>query len=140
MLAKDRTDKRKARHQECQEDFTPDSVLEILCDVDDKLFTDFSKTFLDPCAGNGNIYIFVLKKRLYHCTEAEEIYSAIETMYGTELMQDNVDEFKERVLEILNNYELNRDRVLSILNHNIVCTDTFKWDYENWKPIDNALF
>lgn len=25
--------------------------------------------------------------------------------------------------------------VQKILDHNIVCTDTFKWDYENWCPI-----
>lgn len=65
---------------------------------------------------------------------------AVFTMYGTELMEDNVDECKKNILfEILkftssHNFDINDTEIMKILNHNIVCTDTFKWDYENWNP------
>lgn len=27
-----------------------------------------------------------------------------------------------------------------IMNHNLVCSDFFKWDFENWRPIaDNSV-
>ena len=42
------------------------------------------------------------------------------------------------------NMNLKDKKIIEILNHNIVCTDTFKWDYENWGPIkeykNEALF
>ena len=30
----------------------------------------------------------------------------------------------------------NEENIKPILEKNIVCADTFKWDYENWKPIE----
>lgn len=30
------------------------------------------------------------------------------------------------------------DKINSILNSNIICTDFFKWDYEKWKPIEDT--
>lgn len=66
------------------------------------------------------------------------------------MMPDNVDECKKNIIfEIMkftseHNMDINESKVLKVLNHNIVCTDTFKWDYENWKPINeqkcDALF
>ena len=52
-------------------------------------------------------------------------------------MQDNVIETHERILEMLSklNIDYNVDTAKSILNNNLVCTDFFKWDYENWCPI-----
>ena len=61
-------------------------------------------------------------------------------------MQDNVDETKERVLELLKLMEIDFDlnEAKSIMDKNLICTDFFKWDYENWCPIkeekSNALW
>ena len=34
-----------------------------------------------------------------------------------------------------NKIELIDKKLLSIIEHNIVCADTFKWDYENWQTL-----
>ena len=34
-----------------------------------------------------------------------------------------------------NNIDYNVDTAKSILNNNLVCSNFFKWDYENWCPI-----
>jgi type I restriction-modification system DNA methylase subunit len=136
-----KTDIRKERHSITQEDFTPSEIVDILLQEQEDLFTDFSKTFCDPCIGIGFIYLEILKRRLEHCKTTDDILNAVSTMYGTELMEDNVDECKKNILfEILkftssHNLDINDGEIMKILNHNIICTDIFKWDYENWKPI-----
>ena len=62
-------------------------------------------------------------------------------MYGTELMADNVRECKRNILMTLLRFSADKDwdlkdkKIVNIIDKNIVCTDTFKWDYENWKPM-----
>jgi hypothetical protein len=53
-------------------------------------------------------------------------------------MQDNVEELKSRFITTIKESEIqcDMDKINSILNSNIICTDFFKWDYENWKPIE----
>jgi hypothetical protein len=31
--------------------------------------------------------------------------------------------------------QFNKEEALKIMNHNLVCSDFFKWDFENWCPI-----
>ena len=144
------TPERAQRRKSTGEDFTPPEVIDIMLQGQEELFKDFSKSFLDPCIGIGFIYIEVLKKRLEYCKNTDDILNAISTMYGTELMSDNVEECKKNIIfEIMkftseHNMDINESKVMKILNNNIICTDTFKWDYENWKPINeqkcDALF
>lgn len=145
MLEQDRTDIRKERHKITQEDFTPDCIIDRLLKGSEELFTDFSKTFCDPCAGIGNILLYILRKRFENCQTQSGCEQAVSTCYGTELMEDNTEECKERIIDLIKefNFEIT-ETVNNIINNNIVCTDTFKWDYENWCPIKefkcDALF
>jgi hypothetical protein len=47
-----------------------------------------------------------------------------------EIQGDNVEECRERLLEIAGDTMLHK----KIVKHNIVCADALLWDYENWKP------
>lgn len=141
MLEQDITEVRKERHQITQEDFTPEEIVEILYqEMSEDLYSDFSKTIIDPCSGTGNILMYAIRRRLEYCQTNEDVYAAISTIYGTELMEDNVEECKKNILfnllTITSKKKLNLDesKVLEILNHNIVATDTFKWDYKRWRP------
>lgn len=140
MLKEDISDKRKNRHKQTQEDFTPISIVNTLLDLaSEDLFSDFSKTFCDPCIGSGNIAIEVLKRRFNYCKSKEDVYNALSTIYGVELMEDNVEECRQKfVYECLkfsssNNIDLEDKILIEIVNHNIVCSDFFKWDFEHWK-------
>ena len=98
MLKEDITDTRKNRHQITQEDFTPVCIVKDLLKGSEELFTNFKLTFCDPFGGTGNIFRYILQKRLENCKTKTDIYSALSTLYSVELMEDNVREFKQSVL------------------------------------------
>ena len=141
MLKDDINEKRKARHHKTQEDFTPVEICKILFEGQDELFSNFNKTFCDPCCGTGNIIRYLLRERLNNCKKPIDVYKALETIYGTELMEDNTEECRQKILNdcmkwsLEHNVDLIDKKLMSIIEHNIVCTDTFKWDYENWKSL-----
>ena len=141
MLEKDITDKRKTRHKKTQEDFTPVEICHLLFEGKDELFSNFKKTFCDPCCGTGNIIRYLLRERLNNCKKPIDVYKSLETIYGTELMEDNTEECRQKILydcmkwSSKHNVNLIDRKLMSIIEHNIVCTDSFKWDYENWKSL-----
>ena len=143
MLKDDINKKRKARHHKTQEDFTPVEICHILFEGQDELFSNFNKTFCDPCCGTGNIIRYLLRERLNNCKKPIDVYKALGTIYGTELMEDNTEECRQKILydcmkwSSEHNVDLIDRKLISIIEHNIVCTDTFKWDYENWKQCES---
>ncbi len=104
--------------------FTPTKlVLEMLSHLPDDVW-DEGKTYLDPSAGNGQFLIPVLliKTSLGH-------KNPLATIYGVELLQDNVAECRFRLLEVAGHTEENRRRVV----HNIRCADALKFDFDEFK-------
>jgi len=112
--------------------------------------------FLEPACGNGNFLIEVLERKLkvindrYKKSQSEfEYYSiiAISSLYGIDILEDNVLETRERLLnKFLNNYKANyKDKIKKecleavkyILNKNIIWGDalTFKDASSLTKPI-----
>jgi type I restriction-modification system DNA methylase subunit len=112
----------KERQSSLGEVFTPtDLVIEILEALPKGHRTWKSdKTFLDPSCGNGQFLaaILIRKIELKH-------KNPLETVYGVDIMQDNVDECRQRLLAIAGNTERNR----AIVERNIVCADGLTYDY-----------
>ena len=129
--------KRKARRKETAECFTPDYLIDkMLAYFPQEAWTDPSKTFLDNSAGNGNFLVAILRRKL---AAGHSPLQAISTIYGVELMADNVEEMKDRLLvelPSLTSEEVKKAR--KIIDHNIVCHDALTWDYENWKSTKSA--
>ena len=127
-------DKRFLRRTETGEVFTPDSLLdEIALMLPEEVWTDASKTFLDNSCGNGNILLYIIRKKM---DNGSTYLEALKTVYGVDLMPDNIEECYERIKALLNERKVEYDEseVDSILKHNIVCYDALDWDYENWRP------
>lgn len=138
MLKEDINIQRKLRHKEAQEDFTPNVIIDILCMFDHDMYTNFNSTICDPCCGTGNILCYILNKRLQFCTSETDVLSAVQTIYGTDLIEDNIAECKQRIIynivEYSNKHDLLIDtsKIITILDYNIKSTDFFTWDYTNW--------
>ena len=124
------TDKRKARRKKTQEFFTPSSLVVSMCDkIDEAIWKDPSKDFLEPSFGNGNFIMEILKRKLKYT----DWKTALEHIWGVELMEDNVEECKERILAYLDLDDEDAIKARAILDEHLVCSDFFEWDYENWK-------
>ncbi len=127
---------RSKRRKQTGEDFTPRELVDYMLD---KLPTEeFSKNsnFLDPCAGNGNIIIPIIERKLLGGLTYIE---ALETTYALELMPDNVEEMKERIRLLITEKcdDVDMEIVERIIQHNIACGDAFKWNFDKWKSTDN---
>ena len=111
--------------------FTPKALVEKMMDkIPAEKWKDSEATFLEPTFGSGNMLICMLERRI---ASGIEPIQAVKTLYGVELMQDNVDLCKDRIREVLRANKIKIDKkVNDIIDHNFVCSDFFKWDFENW--------
>ena len=133
------TDERQSRRSGSsgtQEFYTPYSIVKRMCEkISDSDWSNPEKTFLEPSFGNGQFILYIIWKRINSGISWKDTLS---TLYGVELMEDNVQETKERILNLLDSLDIeySRREAQEIMDHNLVCSDFFKWDFDNWKPIE----
>ena len=131
------TDKRKSRRQGkngTQEFFTPYSIVKRMADkIPEEDWSNPNKTFCEPCFGNGQFVIYIIWNRLQHGIPWK---TALETCYGVELMQDNVDEAHERIIKLFDALDIDYDEdvAMDIMLRNLVCHDFFTWNFQEWRP------
>lgn len=126
-------DRDRARVKATGEVFTPTPLVqEILDRLDPTLFQDSAKTFLDPSCGDGQFLGEVLIRKLENGSTFEQ---ALSTIYGVDLMQDNVDLCRERLL-------CGREDLRHIVEKNIVCADALEYNYTfgEQETFGNGLF
>lgn len=100
--------------------FTPTALVqEMLDQLPAEVFTDPTKTFLDNSCGDGQFLGEVLIRKMENGSTFEQ---ALSTVYGVDLMQDNVDECRKRLL-------CGRTDLEHIVRTNIVCHDALTYDY-----------
>ena len=116
--------------------FTPKALVEKMMDkIPLEKWKNPEATFLEPTFGSGNMLICMLERRIACGIEPIQ---ALKTLYGVELMQDNVDLCKERIREVLRSNKVKiTSKINEIIDHNFVCSDFFEWDFENWCSKEN---
>jgi hypothetical protein len=126
-------ERRNERRKLTGECFTPSYLVSEICDKLEKYspesFTNTGLSFLDPSCGDGNILIQVLKRKLKYATPIQ----ALSSIFGCDIMKDNIDECRLRLLKVLitNNITITKEHV-KIVVRNIVCTPLDK--YPNGSP------
>jgi len=101
--------------------FTPtELVREMLEQIPIDQFQDPSKTFLDNSCGDGQFLGEVLIRKIENGSTFEQ---ALSTIYGVDLMQDNVDLCRERLL-------CGREDLRYIVEQNIYQADGLKFSYD----------
>jgi type I restriction-modification system DNA methylase subunit len=110
----------RARIKATSEVFTPTPLVqEILDRLDPSLFQDPTKTFLDNSCGDGQFLSEVLIRKVQNDIDFE---TALSSIYGVDLMQDNVDLCRDRLL-------CGREDLRHIVEQNIVCADALRYHY-----------
>ena len=113
-------EREQARVKATGEVFTPTSLVsEVLDSLPEEQFTNLTKTFLDPACGDGQFLGEVLIRKMENGSTFEQ---ALSTVYGIDLMQDNVDLCRERLL-------CGRNDLRHVVEQNIVCADGLRYHY-----------
>ena len=113
-------ERKKARVKSTGEVFTPtDVVIETLNKLPQEYFSDPEQPFVDPSCGDGQYLGEVLIKKMENGLDFE---TALSTTFGVDLMQDNVDLCRERLL-------CGQEHLRYIVENNIVCHDGLTYDY-----------
>lgn len=105
--------KSKSRVADHGEVFTPPSVVEAMLDLVKGETERIDSRFLEPACGSGNFLVPILKRKLiaveikFGKSDFEKRHYAllsVMSLYGIELLADNIAECRINVLEIFANY------------------------------------
>ena len=100
--------------------FTPTKLVqEMLDQLPSEMFSDPEKTYCDPSCGDGQFLSEVVIRKLENGSTLEK---ALSTTYGVELMHDNVELCRERLL-------CGHEEFRHIVTRNIVCHNFFTYDH-----------
>jgi hypothetical protein len=128
----DGVDRNKLRVKVTGEVFTPtELVREMLEQISIDQFINPTKTFLDPSCGDGQFLGEVLIRKIENGSTFEQ---ALSTIYGIDLMPDNVKLCQDRLL-------CGREDLRHIVEKNIVCADGLRYHYrfDNSHPYDDEV-
>jgi len=110
----------KLRVKATGEVFTPTALVQdVLDQLPEELFVDPTKTFIDPSCGDGQFLGEVLIRKIENGSTFEQ---ALGTIYGVDLMPDNVRLCQDRLL-------CGQEHLRHIVEKNIVCADGLKYHY-----------
>ena len=100
--------------------FTPTQLVqEMLSRLPSEVFMDKEKTFLDNSCGDGQFLGEILIRKMEFGSSFEQ---ALSTVYGVELMPDNAEECRRRLL-------CGREDLRHIVERNIVCANALEYHY-----------
>lgn len=95
--------KAKERVKQTGEVFTPEWLVDEMLDkLPHSLFSDPTKTYLDPACGDGNILVRVLRRKI---DNGSTPLQALQTTFGVDIMPDNVQECRKRLFSVAFEYD-----------------------------------
>lgn len=95
--------KSEQRVREKGEIFTPEWLVDEMLDkLPHSLFSDPTKTYLDPACGDGNILVRVLRRKI---DNGSTPLQALQTTFGVDIMPDNVQECRKRLFTVAFEYD-----------------------------------
>lgn len=146
--------KSKQRVRDHGEVFTNEREVNAMLDLVKSETENIESTFLEPACGDGNFLSEIIKRKLNIVKERYgknienyEKYSlvAVSSIYGVELLKDNVLTCIDRIYNIWNEEYLKiakkqvnkdvQDACKYILAKNILCGDALTFKQDNGKPI-----
>lgn len=157
----------KTRVADHGEVFTHEREVNAMLDLVKQETERIESRFLEPACGSGNFLVEVLKRKLevvksrYKRNQLEyerNAVVAISSIYGVDLLQDNIEECRQRLFDIFNEQYTTlykdkckddcRESVSFILEHNIIQGDalTFKRVdrkdesiiFSEWSPVNSV--
>lgn len=97
--------KSKQRVAEHGEVFTAEREVNAMLDLVKQETERIDSRFLEPACGNGNFLVEILRRKLRLVHDDVELVRCVCSIYGIDIMQDNVDECRERLLDIVRDFK-----------------------------------
>lgn len=130
--------KSKARVKEFAEVFTPDFIVNDMCDlIPSEIWENIESKFLEPACGNGNFLVEILARKYKRCNDEKDGLKAIASVIGIDIQADNCEECRKRLLsQYAEQFPKASDFAIilaaGILKNNIICGDGLKI-MKNWE-------
>mgnify|MGYP003111232085 FL=1 len=122
------------RTKQTAEVFTPTELVQnILDNMNQELFENPEKTFLDNSCGDGQILSEVVIRKMERSGCSLE--QALSTTYGVDIMSDNIELCRKRLMG-----PNPTESIIKILNNNIQCQDALEYDYSFGQPVGIEIF
>lgn len=93
--------KSKQRVAERGEVFTAEREVNAMLDLVKQETERIDSRFLEPACGNGNFLVEILRRKLLLVHNDCEMVQAVSSIYGIDIMQDNVEECRTRLLGVI---------------------------------------
>lgn len=148
--------KSKDRVKQFGEVFTPENIVEDMIGLVKDDIDDIEKTAMEPSCGNGNFLVKILEHKLNSCKRyveqgetkyKERFIRAIASIYGIDIMVDNILEAQSRMMDIISrvyNQDIGKPMdkyfirsIDKILEANIILGD-FLSNKTDYKAIESA--
>lgn len=116
--------------------YTPENIVNDMLDLVKEESYRLDATFLEPACGNGNFLVQILKRKLLAASNDcsgdydTAVFKAVSTIYGIDILKDNIAESKSRMLQIIKESYVNKtgrkisyallDILSDVINANII--------------------
>lgn len=96
--------KSKQRVAQRGEVFTAEREVNAMLDLVRQETERIDSRFLEPACGTGNFLVEILRRKLRLVRNDYEMVQAVSSIYGIDIMQDNVEECRQRLLDVVVNH------------------------------------
>lgn len=93
--------KSKQRVAEHGEVFTAEREVNAMLDLVKQETERIDSRFLEPACGNGNFLVEILRRKILLVHSEVELVQAVGSIYGIDIMHDNVQECRDRLLGVI---------------------------------------
>lgn len=129
LIIKSKSKKDKSRLDKTGEIFTSPTIIKRMFEEYPKHLWSPESVICDPTCGNGNFLIETIRRKI---ELGHSKCQAVQTTLGVDIMLDNIQECRSRVLAEIGNTDKHR----KIINSTIVCADAlFGFDFNLFKEI-----
>ena len=131
--------KSKRRVKDFGEVFTPESIVQQMCDLCEPDISAIDKKVLEPTCGNGNFLVEILCRKLRRINQVDnprfdlEVIWSLSNIYGVDIQLDNVQEARQRLESVALDFvtkcrdsTLTRSTIAAILDVTIIVGDTLR--------------
>ena len=134
--------KSKQRVKDYGEVYTSEREVKAMCDlIPQDVWEKIESTFLEPTCGNGAFLKEIFARKLAYCKDERDGLKALNSIFGIDILEDNVNESRELLLIMFldrfpNASKFSVAMAIMILRKRIICGDSLKIMQE-WEQEDN---